>query len=130
MRDNMELQDDFHNKVKELKSKMLALDEDASQDSIEATATRLEGLNYSPPVSLPLPLFLRLTKETLINEVDKILDMPDKEACALAPDSPDKCQDLRIQFISVLFFYFKQIIRLRCGDAEAWDEVDELYVHD
>ena len=122
--------DDFIDKVTLLKNEILGLGEEAPIINIEATATRLEGLNYSPPISIDLATFLRLTRKTLIVEIDKILDMPDKEACALAPDDPGKCQDLRIQFISVLLFYFKQIIRLRSGDVEAWDEVDEMYVHD
>lgn len=126
----MELRDDFNTKVTQLKNKILSLDEDAPLNIIEETATRLEGLNYSPPVSIHLATFLRLTKGTLIIEIDKILDMPDEEACALAPNDPGKCQDLRIQFISVLLFYFKQIISLRNSDVEAWDEVDEMYVHD
>lgn len=122
--------DDFIDKVTLLKDEILGLGEDASIINIEETATRLEGLNYSPPISINLATFLRLTRKTLIVEIDKILDMPDEDACALAPDDPSKCQDLRIQFISVLLFYFKQIIRLRSSDVEAWDEVDEMYVHD
>lgn len=126
----MVLQDDFTTKVSRLKNEILELNDEAHIATIEETATRLEGLNYSPPISIHLATFLRLTGNTLILEIDKILDMPDEEACALAPDDPSKCQDLRIQFISVLLFYFKQLIRLRNGDVDAWDEVDEMYVHD
>ena len=90
----------------------------------------MEKLNYAPPVIIPQATFLRLTKETLLGEIDKILAMPDQEACALAPDEPKKCQDLRIQFISVQIYYYKILSSLRQGDVDAWDEVDELYVHD
>jgi hypothetical protein len=74
--------------------------------------------------------FLRLTKQTLLEEIDKILALPDQEACALAPDEPLKCQDLRVQFISVLIFYYRKLILLRQEDLDTWDEIDELYVHD
>jgi len=56
--------------------------------------------------------------------------MPDQKTCALAPDEPQKCQDLRLQFISVLIYYYKQLVLLRQGNPDAWNEVDEVYVHD
>lgn len=102
----------------------------AESDIIEKTAARLERLNYAPALIIPVSVFLRLTPNALLGEIDKILAMPDQEACALAPDDPQKCQDLRLQFISVLVFYYKQLDQLRQGDPDAWDEVDEVYVHD
>jgi hypothetical protein len=71
-----------------------------------------------------------LTKQGLLDEIDRIVAMPDAEACALAPNEPKKCQDLRVEFISVQMFYYKKLALLRQGDIETWDEIDELYVHD
>lgn len=120
----------FEVQVQKLKEEVETFDDTPNADLIEKTAVRLEKLNYSPPVMLPLSSFLRLTKYTLLEEIERILAMPDQEACALAPNEPKKCEDLRSQFISVEIFYYKLLIRLRQGDPEAWDEVDELYVHD
>lgn len=120
----------FDVQVQLFKDEVENLDDKASADLIEKTAVRLEKLNYSPPVMLSLASFLRLTKNTLLEEIERILAMPDQEACALAPDEPKKCEDLRLQFISVEIFYYKKLMLLRQGDPEAWDEVDELYVHD
>ena len=120
----------FSEKISQFKEEIRNLHDITDPDIIESTAKRLEGLNYSPPVIIPIPVFLRLSKETLLNEVDKILAMPDQEACALAPDDPAKCRDLRIQFIAVQIYYYKILLSLREGDADAWDEIDELYVHD
>ena len=120
----------FLDKVKELKKEVAGLPDDVSAEKIEETAARLEGLNYAPPVIIENGKFLWLTKDGLLGEIDRILAMPDQEACALAPNEPLKCQDLRIQFISVQIYYFKILVQLRMGDLEAWDEVDEMYVHD
>ncbi len=120
----------FEQKIAELKGELRKLNNHFLTSDIEETAVRLERLNYTPPIILPVDKFLRLTSETLLIEIDKILAMPDQEACALAPDKPAKCRDLRIQFISVLLFYYKQLIDLRLGKTDAWDEVDEMYVHD
>lgn len=120
----------FEEKIAQLKGEVEALEADVSADVIEQTAERLEGLNYAPPVTVATGTFLRLTKQTLLEEIDKILALPDQEACALAPDEPLKCQDLRVQFISVLIFYYRKLILLRQEDLDTWDEIDELYVHD
>lgn len=121
---------DFETRVEELKDKVRGFKNDAGSATIEETAERLEKLNYAPPVIIPLGRFLRLTKDSLLEEIDRILALPDQEACALAPDDHRKCQDLRLEFISVQIFYFEKLMLLRRGDAETWDEIDELYVHD
>ncbi len=120
----------FEEKVAQLKQKVRSLADDAEAPIIEETAQRLEKLNYAPPVIISIDKFLRLTKDSLLGEIDRILALPDAEACALAPDEPKKCQDLRLQFISVQIFYYEKLRLLRQGDIETWDEIDELYVHD
>ena len=120
----------FEQKVDQLKQKVRDMAEDADAALIEETAQRLEKLNYAPPVIISIDKFLRLTKDSLLEEIDRILAWPDAEACALAPDEPKKCQDLRLQFISVQIFYYEKLGLLRQGDIETWEEIDELYVHD
>jgi hypothetical protein len=120
----------FDQKIEELKSELRKMKNNFSEPHVEETAIRLERLNYAPPIILPVEIFLRLTNETLLAEIEKILAMPDQTVCELAPDKPDECRDLRIQFITVLIFYYKQLTELRSGNVEAWDEVDEMYVHD
>ena len=117
----------FEEQVEQLREKVMDLDDDADMALIEETALRLEKLNYAPPVIISNFKFLRLTRELLQEEIDRILALPDAEACALAPDEPQKCQDLRLQFISVQIFYYEKLLLLRQGDVETWDEIDELY---
>lgn len=121
---------EFARKVEELRNEITNLDDVADQEIIENTAARLEGLNYAPPIVIPVARFVRLTRETFLEETEKLLSMPDHEACALAPEDPAKCQDLRLQFISTSLFYYKKLLALRAGESEEWDEIDELYVHD
>lgn len=120
----------FHEQVRQFKQKVRDFEDTADEKRIEETAVRLERLNYAPPVIIDLKKFLRLTRESLLEEIDRILAMPDAEACALAPDNPKECRDLRLQFISVQIFYYEKLMLLRQGDIETWDEIDELYVHD
>ena len=120
----------FEEQVEKLRQKVRDLEDGAEAAQIEETALRLEKLNYAPPVIISNDKFLRLTRELLLEEIDRILALPDAEACALAPDEPKKCQDLRLQFISVQIYYYEKLLLLRQGDVETWDEIDELYVHD
>jgi hypothetical protein len=120
----------FEQQVTNLKNKVAELVDDTSDDHVEEVALRLEGLNFTPPVVTPLKLFVRLRNDDLLDEIDRILGLPDAEACALAPDDSRKCEDLRIQYITVLIYYYTKLLKLRGGDVDEWDEVDELYVHD
>lgn len=120
----------FTVQVEELKAQIAKLPDNHSADTIEKTATRLEGLNYAPSVITPNKQFVRLNRQGVLDEVERILQMPEQEACALAPDDPQKCEDLRLQFIKVILFYYEKLLLLRDGNPDEWDEVDELYVHD
>lgn len=120
----------FASQVDELKDQIRQLPDDHAAEIIKQTALRLEGLNYAPSVITPIKTFLRLDKQGMLGEVDRIVEMPEEEACALAPGDEKKCEDLRLQFMRVILFYYEKLLRLRNGDAEEWDEIDELYVHD
>lgn len=122
--------DTFEQQIASLKAKIDRLVDDSSDDHVEEVALRLEGLNFSPPVITPIQFFIRLRNDDLRGEIERILAMPDAEACALAPDNTKKCEDLRVQFITVLIYYYTKLVELRSGNVEEWDEVDELYVHD
>jgi hypothetical protein len=120
----------FKQQIVVLQNEVQLLDDDFPGDIVEDTATRLKGLNFTPPVITPIETLLRMRRQELLLEIDRILGMPDGDACALAPDNTKQCEDLRVQFITVLIYYYKKIIQLRKGNPEEWDEVDELYVHD
>lgn len=120
----------FLQEVEAIKNSVTKLPDTFSPDQIEETAVRLEGLNYAPSVITPNKQFLRLSRQAMLDEIDRVLAMPEEEACALAPGDEKKCNDLRLQFIRVIAYYYEKLILLRQGNAEEWDEIDELYVHD
>ena len=126
----MGTQKTFKQQIDVLQEEVRQLDDSFKDEIVEETAVRLQGLNFTPPIITPIDAFLRMQKQQLLAEIDRILAMPDMEACALAPDNTKKCEDLRVQFITVLIYYYKKLLALRKGDPEEWDEVDELYVHD
>lgn len=126
----MSTQKTFAQQIAHLQEEVRQLDDDFDAEVVLATATRLKGLNFSPPVITALDIFLKMRRRELLTEIDRILAMPDEEACSLAPDNSEKCEDLRVQYVTVLIYYYKKLLELRRANPEAWEEVDELYVHD
>jgi len=124
------IQKTFKQQIDDLQKEVQQLGDVSDDVNVEETAVRLKRLNFSPPVITPIDTFLRMQSQELLVEIDRILAMPDAEACAIAPDNTKKCEDLRVQFITVLIYYYKKLLELRKGNPEQWDEVDELYVHD
>ncbi len=61
----------FSKNVAQFKDEVSRLQECTEREIIEQTATRLEGLNYSPALIIPVYDFLRLTSDTLLEEIDK-----------------------------------------------------------
>ena len=123
-------QSDFLQKVRDLQDEIRALDDIGDPAVREETAARLEGFNYGPPVLLPVADFLRFSKEQLLQEIDTIVKLPESELPAHESEKEENSWEIKLQHISVLVFYFKELIPLRHGVPEAWDEIDELYVHD
>ncbi len=120
----------YDERIAALRQEVLTLDDESSSKVIEETAVRLRGLNFTAPLVTPVDRFLRLRREGVLAEIDRIMAMSEAEACALAPDNSSKCEDLRVQYITVLIFYYRKLLALRQGSSEEWDEIDELYVHD
>lgn len=121
---------DFLQKVAELQDELRSVADLGDPKVIEETAAKLEGLNYAPTVVLPVAEFLRMKKIDLLAKIEEIILLSDEEVYELAPGDPRSYFAVKLQFISALVYYFKQLARLRRDVPEAWDEVDELYVHD
>ena len=121
---------DFLNKIGDLLDEVRALDDPGDPAVVEETAARLEGFNYGPPVLIPVADFLRFSKDRLLQEIDKIVKLPESELPVQESEKEENSWELKLQHISVMVFYFKELVPLRRGVPEAWDEIDELYVHD
>ncbi len=123
-------QADFFKKLGELQDEVKSLDDSGDPKVIEETAARLEGFHYGPPVFMPVADFLRCTKDQLLLEIDRIARLPDSEVETQESLKDENSWDLKLRHIAVMIFYFKELVPLRRGVPEAWDEIDELYVHD
>lgn len=124
------MKNSFEEKVSGLRQEVFDIKDVDLQDIVEKTAKRLEHLNYAPPVAIPVRVFFRLTRKSLLIEMEKFLELPDEEVCPGFAEDILKCREMRIQTLAVLVFYYKKLILLRQEDGESWDEIDELYVHD
>lgn len=120
----------FQERLAALLAEAAGLDDRGSPEQVEEVATRLEGLNFAPPVVLDAATFLRLRQPRLIGEIERIARLPESRICVLGGDQRLSCDDQRLQHLTVLLFYFKKLLALRRGDPGEWDEIDELYVHD
>jgi hypothetical protein len=120
----------FSEKIANLQAEIKNLPDTHDAAGIEQTARRLEALNYSPPLIIPTATFVRLDRAALLEQVDAILAMEDAAVCALAPDNRGECEDLRVQYLTVILYHYRKLLKLRDGNPEEWDEIDELYVHD
>lgn len=108
-----------------------SLEDNFPEEQVQSVASRLQGLNFAPPLVIDNTTFLRLRKQGLLAEIERIGSLPEEQICVLGGvDTSLSCDDQRLQHISVLLFYFKKLLALRAGDPGEWDEIDELYVHD
>lgn len=105
------------------------LPQDASLEVIEATAKRLERHSYQPLLLLEVNNFIRLKKEEILLEYDRLR--------ALSASSPElkairhlTWQESVERQLGLLLHHYRLLCRLREGDAEAWDVINELYEDD
>jgi len=122
--------EDFNEKVTRLKEEIRRIIDVDDPAVIEETASRLKGVNYAPPILGDRDFFLNCTTKELMAEIDRIINPSDSDT--IAPHEEDEYQRLQIklQHVSVLVYYFKELADLRRGLPEAWDEIDELYIFD
>ena len=106
---------EFLHRVAELQDELRLVVDQGDSKMIEKTAVKLEGLNYAPTVIVPVGQFLRMRKVDLLARIEELILLNDEEVYELAPGDSRSSSDLTLQFIAV---------------PEAWDGVDELYVHD
>ncbi|MEE4313425.1 MAG: hypothetical protein V2J11_02965 [Desulfofustis sp.] len=120
---------EFTEKVQQLVAEVRGMTGIDDPQNIAETAARLKGLNYAPPVGGGLDTFLSYTTSGLAEEIERLAALPDDQVDPL-PAPGEGVLDIKLQRISVLVFYFRELAELRRGVPEAWDEIDELYVHD
>ena len=73
----MDTEKTFLQQIDALQQEVRQLDDDFYDTVVEETATRLQGLNFSPPVITPMESFLTMRRQGLLAEIDRILAMPE-----------------------------------------------------
>jgi hypothetical protein len=100
--------------TKTILEKIESLPPDPGPTSIEETAKELQAMNYQPMLLNDAPGFLELTKSGLVQMVVDVAEKPDATE----------------QHLSLLFYHYALLQRLRRNEPEAWDEVNELMEDD
>lgn len=106
------------------------LDDAGSPESIERTARTLRSLGYNPTMVMTPPRFLHWKKQDLLSELTHLEEMSPESFAEYAGCAADEAEEKRELHIKLLIYNFKQLLRLRRDEPEAWDEIGELYQDD
>lgn len=105
------------------------LPQDATDDQIRLAAEGLERHQYEPLMILKAPGFIRWRKADMLGEYDRLT--------GLAPDTPEltavvgsTAGEVVEKQLGMLLYHYRLLCRLRLGEAEAWDVINELYEDD
>lgn len=126
----MQTEATFLDKVGVLRTEVHQLEDILDKAVIDDVALRLTKINYSPPFTLPVSDFLYLTRHSLFKEIEQALSLKAPEIQSLGFDSKEDYREEKLRHVAQLVYYFKKLTLLRQDDSEAWDEIDELYIHD
>ena len=97
-------------------------------EKIRQTAEALKGMRYSPILLSDFDEFLIVDSTRFFPELERVINSPD-----IAEDQLPKGVDqagFRNKKISLLLYHYKLLNRLRRGEPEAWDEINELMEDD
>ncbi len=114
----------------ELKIQYESLKPDAIKERIEKTAEDLDRRHFMPSLLLNVDDFFYLTRERMMYEYNRVMNLnPDNEEIknVIALSNPD---DIKEKHLRSLLNQYLLLCRLRDGEAEAWDTVNELYEDD
>lgn len=95
---------------------------------IRQTAQVLEGMRYSPILLSDFDDFLSVDSTRFFPELEKVLNSPDIAEQEL-PSGLNQ-DEFREKKAGLLLYHYKLLNRLRRGEPEAWDEINELMEDD
>ncbi|MDA3957819.1 hypothetical protein [Oceanispirochaeta sp.] len=97
-------------------------------DLIKKTADELKGLKYNPILLTDFDDFLSVDSSRFFPELGKILNSPEVSDEYL-PQGETR-ESFREKKARILLYHYKLLNRLRRGEPEAWDEINELMEDD
>lgn len=110
--------------------KINELPEDPSEEKIGSTAHELEMLNFNPLLLIETPALLYMKKDDVIAEVKRVASLPEDSLPPFDRESIADAEDFKLRHLSMLYFNYELLTRLRLDIPEAWDYVHELYEDD
>ncbi len=113
----------WHNALKQFPA-------DAPADKIESTARTLEGMNYEPVLLFKEPDFLRMGRQALEKESERVREMTVKEMMAEGFAQNANFNEFKAKHLQLLIYNYSLLCRLRSDDPTAWDTISELYEDD
>lgn len=126
----MKIAQEFFTKVDAFKTTIAALPDVQDTARIQPTATRLEGLHFTPTLMLPIAGFLYFSKADMLAEIDRVAALTEQDIRQQGIAVRQDVQEIKLEQIGMLVYHFKLLTRLRQDIPEAWDEIDELYGDD
>ncbi len=97
---------------------------------IERVATDLERYTYEPLFLFSVPDFLRMSKQELLSYISTLNSISDEEIKASGINIPGTPDTIIEHQLKMVLRNYQLLVRLRADEAEAWDEIHELYEDD
>ncbi|MCY1152904.1 MAG: hypothetical protein PQJ45_12170 [Sphaerochaetaceae bacterium] len=106
------------------------LNPDSSIAKIEKTAQDLKRRQYMPPFILEVKDFLHMTKEKMLEEYKRVMDLSSEDNELKSVISIEDPNDIKIKHLTTLLNQYLLLCGLREGDPNSWDIINELYEDD
>jgi hypothetical protein len=97
---------------------------------VEKTAETLEGYSYAPTLLWPINNFVRMDKQKLLRVMREAAEVDDDELIKYGFDPSGDLQEKRLVQMRTLLNHYRDLLGLRRGDLDAWDQFNELYEDD
>ena len=103
---------------------------DASAAAIESTAQMLEGMNYEPLLLLKTSGFLRMGRDDLKAEIERVNAMSSTGLMKEGLSGVANFNEIKVRHIQLLIYHYALLCRLRNDDPSAWDIINEMLEDD
>ncbi len=117
----------YEEKVESFKNRIRVL---ADRVPVDASADRLERMNWVPELLVTVRDFHRITKDVLLSKVVDVLSLDDNKTIKIISSVAMPPERIRLTQASLLVNAAELLWKLRVDDPVAWDHVNELYEDD
>ncbi len=114
----------------DLLNRFNSLTKDVKKEQIEKTAQDLKRRNYMPPFILNVNDFYHFTKDKMIEEYNRVITLSSDSEELKAVTGLSDTDEIKRVHLTTLLNQYNLLCRLREGEADAWDTVNELYEDD